>query len=161
VPLDECEKRRQRRELLAVPRLHVLDLAKSTGDVPYLAELHRLEGALHAEDDPRAAEDSFRRAIAVAREQGARSLELRATTSLARLSLRPGTRAATRRTIADDLAELVAWFSDATENPDLRDARQVLSRRCAATARNSPARRRRTPARHGDRTSSRFARASA
>ena len=79
------------------------------------------------EDDPRAAEGSLRRAIAVAREQGARWLELRATTSLARLGLPPGTRAATRRGVADDLARVLACFTDGTDSPDLRDARQVLA----------------------------------
>ena len=62
----------------------------------------------------------------MAREQGARCFELRATASLARLALRPGTRVAARSTIADDLAGLVAWFGDATEGPDLRVARQAL-----------------------------------
>jgi tetratricopeptide (TPR) repeat protein len=89
-------------------------VAESTGDVHYLAELHRLEGTL----DPPAAERSFRRAVEVAREQGARWWELRATSSLARL--------ATGGSVADDLAQLVAWF-EGTESPDLRDARQVLA----------------------------------
>ncbi len=52
------------------------------------------------------------------REQGARWWELRATSSLARL--------ATGGSVADDLAQLVAWF-EGTESPDLRDARQVLA----------------------------------
>jgi len=94
-------------------------LAESVGDVHYLAELHRLEGALQADDDAPAAERSFRRAVAVAREQGARWLELRAATSLARL--------ATRRTDADDLARVVGWFTEGTDSADLREARQVLA----------------------------------
>jgi len=96
-------------------------IAESTGDVHYLAELHRLEGKLQAGDDAPAAERSFRRAIAVAREHGARCFELRATTSVVRLG--------TRRTDADDLARLVASFGDATESPDLEDARRVLAER--------------------------------
>jgi predicted ATPase len=102
-------------------------IAESTGDVHYLAELHRLEGTLHADDDPGAAERSLRRAIAVAREQGARLLELRATTSLARLALQPGRRATTRRTVAHDLARVASWFTHGTDSPDLRDARQALA----------------------------------
>jgi tetratricopeptide (TPR) repeat protein len=107
-------------------------LAESTGDVLFLAEIHRLEGMLHADDDPHAAERSVRRAIDVAREQGARWWELRAATSLARLALRPGTHASTRRPIADDLARLVAAFSVASENPTVRDSRQVLAELRAA-----------------------------
>jgi len=101
-------------------------IAESTGDVHYLAELHRLEGTLHAEDDLRAADHSVRRAIAVAREQGARWWELRATTTLARLTLRPGTRVGERRAAGEDLAWLVASFTEGADVPDLCDARHVL-----------------------------------
>jgi tetratricopeptide (TPR) repeat protein len=65
-------------------------VAASTAEIRFLAESYRLEGSLHAAlGDGRAAE-CFERAIAVAREQGARWWELRATTALARLALQPG-----------------------------------------------------------------------
>lgn len=103
-------------------------VAESTGDVSCLAELHRLEGMLHAEDDPRAAGRSVRRAIEIARQQGARWWEIRALTSLGRLTLVPGARVATRRTIADDLARLVASFPVVTANPTVQDARRLLAK---------------------------------
>ena len=54
------------------------------------AEIQRLHGELTGRlphPDPAKAEDSFRTALAIAREQGTRGYELRAATSLARLPL--------------------------------------------------------------------------
>jgi hypothetical protein len=102
-------------------------VAESTGDVNCLAELYRLEGMLHAADDPRAADRSVRRAIEVAREQGARWWELRASTSAVQLALARGTRAAVRRAERDALAALVATFGDGADTPDLQDARRLLA----------------------------------
>jgi predicted ATPase len=65
------------------------------------AEIHRLRGELTGRlphPDPAKAEDSFRTALAIAREQGTRGYELRAATSLARLW-----REQRRRTEARDL----------------------------------------------------------
>ena len=56
-------------------------VAHQNSDLWYLPELHRLRGLV----DPAHAEAHFRRALTLAREQGARSLELRAATSLAAL----------------------------------------------------------------------------
>ncbi|MFZ1427591.1 MAG: hypothetical protein WAS21_12555, partial [Geminicoccaceae bacterium] len=73
-------------------RLRQLDsaiaLSERTGEFWFSAELYRRRGELlasSAEPDPAAAEAYLRRAIAVARPQGARLWELRAATSLARL----------------------------------------------------------------------------
>ena len=102
--------------------------AESAGEIHHLAELHRLEGALHAGGNDRgAAEACFRRAITLAREQGERWWELRATTSWARLALERGTRAATRRAQRDELARLVASFTEGFDTADLRDAQQLLA----------------------------------
>ena len=102
--------------------------AESAGEIRYPAELHRIEGTLHAASNDRStAERCFRRAVELAREQGARLWELRATTSWARLALQPGTRATTRRAHRDGLATLVASFSEGFDTTDLREARQLLA----------------------------------
>ena len=56
-------------------------VAHQNSDLWYLPELYRLRGLV----DPLHAEAHFRRALTIAQEQGALSLELRATTSLAAL----------------------------------------------------------------------------
>jgi predicted ATPase len=64
-----------------------LALADSTGECFYDAELHRLRGELLARPphaDLRKAEVSFRAAIDIARQQGAKALERKAEVSLAR-----------------------------------------------------------------------------
>jgi len=102
--------------------------AESGGELRYLAELHRLEGELHAgADDPSAAERCYRTAIELARAQGERWWELRATTSLAGLALRPRTPIATRRARRDDLAAIVASFSEGLDTADIRDANRVMA----------------------------------
>ena len=63
------------------------------------AEIHRLRGELTGRlpyPDPAKAEDSFRTALAIAREQGTRGYELRAATSLARLWREQGRRGEAR-----------------------------------------------------------------
>jgi predicted ATPase len=67
------------------------------------------------------AEASFRRAIDVARQQGSRSLELRAATSLGRLWHRQGRRAEAR----DLLEPVYAWFTEGFDTADLTEARQL------------------------------------
>jgi predicted ATPase len=65
------------------------------------AEIHRLRGELTGRlpcPDPAKAEDSFRTALAIAREQGTRGYELRAATSLARPSTTRSPKASTRPT---------------------------------------------------------------
>ena len=102
--------------------------SESTGEVRYLAELHRLEGTLHAAgNDRRAAERCFREAVTMAHEQGERFWELRAATSWARLALESGTRAAARRTHHDRLTGLVTSFDEGADTADLQEARQLLA----------------------------------
>jgi adenylate cyclase len=67
------------------------------------------------------AEACYRRAIDVARHQEARSLELRAATSLSRLCLRQGRRAEAR----DLLEPVYAWFTEGVDTSDLSEARQL------------------------------------
>ena len=87
----------------------------------YEAELWRLQGQLHwaLASDRTAAADCFRRAIKVAQSQGARSLELRAAVSMARL-LRE--RKAYNRG-AELLAPVYRSFAGVAETADLHSAR--------------------------------------
>jgi class 3 adenylate cyclase/predicted ATPase len=90
------------------------------------AELHRLRGELTGRlpyPDPAKAEESFRTALAIAREQGTRGYELRAATSLARLWREQG-----RRTEARDLlAPLYGSFTEGFDTADLKDAAALLA----------------------------------
>jgi len=90
-----------------------------------LPEIHRLRGELTGRlpySDPAKAEDSFRTALAIAREQGTRGYELRAAVSLARLRRDQG-----RRTEARDLlAPVYGWFTEGFDTPDLKEAKALL-----------------------------------
>jgi predicted ATPase len=67
-------------------------------------------------------ERSLRAAIDVARRQGAKLFELRATTSLARLLKQQGKRDEAR----EMLAEIYGWFTEGFELADLKDAKALL-----------------------------------
>jgi predicted ATPase/DNA-binding SARP family transcriptional activator len=89
------------------------------------AELHRLRGELllmHGADAPDV-EAAFLRAIEIARSQQARSLELRATMSLARLWIAQQRSADASRRLAD----MYSWFTEGFETPDLQAARLLLA----------------------------------
>ena len=91
----------------------------------WLPELHRRRGEiLLALSAPRAdeAEACFGEALTLARNQGSKSLELRAACSLARLWRRGGRRDAARQL----LGEIYYWFGEGVDTPDLRDARREL-----------------------------------
>lgn len=103
-----------------------LDHAAQTGIVYYEAELHRLEAELGLRldtPDEQRAETSFRRALEIARRQQAKSWELRAATSLARLWGERG-----RRTEARDLlAPVYDWFTEGFDTADLKQAQALLN----------------------------------
>jgi predicted ATPase len=89
------------------------------------AELHRLKGQLLLSltvDNAAAAEACYERAINVARAQGARSLELRSSTSLARLWHEQGK----VREARELLAPIYAWFTEGFDTPDLKEAKALL-----------------------------------
>jgi DNA-binding SARP family transcriptional activator/predicted ATPase len=89
------------------------------------AELHRLRGELllmHGADASDA-EAALLRATSIARSQRARSLELRATMSLARLWIAQNRSDDARRQLSD----LYAWFTEGFETPDLQAARLLLA----------------------------------
>ena len=69
-------------------------------------------------------EACFARAVATTVQQGAKSLELRAATSLARLWAEQGERAAAH----DLLAPVYRWFTEGFNTADLKDAKQLLDR---------------------------------
>jgi predicted ATPase len=90
------------------------------------AELHRSRGQLLllAQDAKAAeAEQSFRKAIQVAQSQQAKSLELRAATSLSRLWQSEGK----RQEAHDLLAPVYDWFTEGFDTADLKDAKALLS----------------------------------
>jgi class 3 adenylate cyclase/predicted ATPase len=99
--------------------------AAASGVRGWNPEIHRLRGDLIGRlpaPDPAKAEDSFRAALAIAREQGTRGHELRAATSLARLWREQG-----RRTEARDLlAPAYGWFTEGFDTADLKDAKRLL-----------------------------------
>jgi class 3 adenylate cyclase/predicted ATPase len=103
-----------------------LDHVAQTGVVCYEAELHRLDGELRLRLDSRdehRAEVSFRRALEVAQQQQAKSWELRAATSLARLLAEQG-----RRTEAQELlAPVYGWFTEGFDTADLKGAAAFLA----------------------------------
>jgi predicted ATPase len=100
---------------------HALSIAKRTGEVWPEAELHRRKGELRRAN-PLAAENYFQRALSVARAQGAKLFELRASVSLARLWRDNG------RTgeALDLLAPIYGWFTEGFEEIDLVEARTML-----------------------------------
>jgi TOMM system kinase/cyclase fusion protein len=89
------------------------------------SELHRLRAellALQGAPDQEV-EEALRRALDVARRQEAKSLELRAATSLARFWAARGRSAEGR----DLLAGIYGWFAEGFDSGDLREARALLA----------------------------------
>ena len=117
-----------------------LDLVEQTGERMYEAELYRLKGELLSNDErgmmndewetrqekssqhSDEAEGCFRQAIDIARSQQAKSWELRAATSLARLWQEQGKTAEAR----DLLAPVYRWFTEGFDTADLQDAKVLL-----------------------------------
>ena len=105
-------------------------IVEKTGERYNEAELHRLKGDLvlrrsGVEAEPGVqteAEECFRKSIEIARQQEARSFELRAVTSLSRLWKQQGKKAEARQA----LAEIYGWFSEGFETQDLIDAKALI-----------------------------------
>jgi hypothetical protein len=88
-------------------------------------EMLRIEGELHLLGGTpalRDAEQCFRGAIDLARRRAEKSLELRASTSLARLLAAEGERQEARRLLAD----VYGWFTEGFDTRDLRAAKVLL-----------------------------------
>jgi predicted ATPase len=87
--------------------------------------LHHVKGELLLVQNPLdvvEAERCFREAIEIARRQSARSIELRATTSLARLLAKQDRRDEARTM----LGEIYGWFTEGFDTSDLKDAKALL-----------------------------------
>jgi class 3 adenylate cyclase/predicted ATPase len=100
-----------------------LSVAEESYDLCHEAELLRLKGELAARHDGSdAAEANFLRSIEIAQKQQSKALELRATTSLARLY----ERANRHRDGRERLNAVLASFTEGFTTSDLTDARALI-----------------------------------
>jgi predicted ATPase len=100
-----------------------LQFVNETDERYWEAELYRLKGELlQMRGDVPAAEEAFDEAVRVARKQGARSLELRAATSMCRVRTMMGRREEGRQM----LEPIYRWFGEGIDTPDLREAKMLL-----------------------------------
>jgi predicted ATPase len=103
-----------------------LEAAHNSGERYCEAELHRLTGKLlllQSTDQHTEAEARFHQALAIARRQQAKSLELRAAMSLGRLWQQQGKRIEAHEL----LAEVYGWFTEGFDTADLQEARALLT----------------------------------
>jgi tetratricopeptide (TPR) repeat protein len=119
-----CEKAGRAEEGLAAID-EALSEARAHNERWWDAELHRLRGELllMRNADPSEVEAALLRAIEIARSQQARSLELRATMSLARLWMAQHRSDEAKRWLGD----VYAWFTEGFDTPDLQAARLLLA----------------------------------
>jgi predicted ATPase len=104
-----------------------LATAGKHGEREHEAEIYRIKAELVLKQgDSRVAEarGCFERAIEIAQKQGAKSWELRATTSFARLVSSQGRRDEARTL----LAEIYNWFTEGFDTADLKDAKALLEK---------------------------------
>ena len=112
-----------------------LEWAVQAGVGYQLARMNHVKGQLleskfHFEE----AENSFRTAIGIAGRQSAKSLELLASTSLARLLAKQGKRDEARTM----LAEIYDWFTEGFDTADLKDAKALLDELTTPTRSQPP-----------------------
>jgi predicted ATPase len=107
-----------------------ITLVNRAGERCYEAELYRLKGTLTLQSKVRGqkskveeeAEECFLKAIGISRKQQAKSLELRATVSLAKLWQQQGKRTEAHRMLAD----IYNWFTEGFDTKDLQEAKALL-----------------------------------
>ncbi|MBI3757421.1 MAG: AAA family ATPase [Deltaproteobacteria bacterium] len=111
-----------------------MELVNTTGERYYEAELYRVKGellltqegsrlqAIGHREKTEEAEECFLKAIEIAQRQQAKSLELRAATSLARLWQSQGKHHAAY----DMLSEIYHWFTEGFDTKDLQEAKALL-----------------------------------
>jgi len=127
--VEAYRKAGQNEEGLAVVA-GALTMVDRTGERWYEAELYRLKAELTLQtkihgreaEVQQEAEECFHKAIDVARRQSAKSLELRAATSLARLWQRQGKKAEAHCL----LSKVYHWFTEGFDTADLQDAKMLL-----------------------------------
>jgi ATP/maltotriose-dependent transcriptional regulator MalT len=102
------------------------EAVEKMGGAPLEAELHRLRGEalLAGAGTVSEAETAMQQAIAVARRQNAKSWELRAAMSLARLRRQQGR---PQEAVAL-LAPILGWFTEGFDTADLKDAKALLDK---------------------------------
>ena len=103
-----------------------LDLMIRTRARCYEAELYRLKGELLLMQDASnalQAESCFQQAIEVARKQSAKSLELRAATSLAHLWRARGKHSEARHL----LSRIYGWFTEGFDTIDLKYTKALIA----------------------------------
>jgi predicted ATPase len=118
---EACGKAGRIAEALDIIREALADVER-TGIRYREAELNRLEGELRIGRDEERLEMCFQRAIAIARAQQAKSFELRAALSLARLWRDQGK----RDEACNLLAPLYGWFAEGFDTADLKKAKALL-----------------------------------
>ena len=102
-----------------------MTVVEKTEERWFEAEIHHMAGKvalMSRQQDLAKAEAHFERALAVARKQGAKSLELRAAMSMAGLWRGQGKRSEAR----DLLAPVYAWFTEGFDTIDLKKAKALL-----------------------------------
>jgi predicted ATPase len=98
-------------------------IIEKTNARSYEVELHRIQGKLlNAAGERSAAEQSYRRALAVAGRQSAKLFELLTATDLARFWSDQGK----RNEAHDLLAPVYGWFTEGFDTPVLRHAKALL-----------------------------------
>jgi tetratricopeptide (TPR) repeat protein len=116
----------QEREGAIVDALETVEhaLKANPDELTHRPEILRLRGELRLKQgQTELAEADFGEAIALAQKMNAKSWELRATTSLARLLDKRG-----RRDEAHTmLAEIYGWFTEGLDTADLKDAKALLN----------------------------------
>jgi predicted ATPase len=98
---------------------------ETTKESWYEAEIHRVAGEIalkSPEPDAAKAEAYFERSLAVARQQQAKSWELRAAMSVARLWRDQGK----RQQAGDLLAPVYGWFTEGFNTLDLKEAKALI-----------------------------------
>jgi predicted ATPase len=102
-----------------------MTIMKASGETWCEAELHRICGQIALKSpkpDQAKAEAYFERALSVARQQQAKSWELRAAMSMARLWRDQGKRQEAR----DLLTPVYGWFTEGFDTRDLKEAKVLL-----------------------------------
>ncbi len=108
-----------------------LEAVEKTGERFWEAELYRLQGEhlraklqrTSAKETEAQVEECFRQALDISRRQGAKSLELRAAMSLARLWQQQSQTEQARQL----LFEIYSWFTEGFDTADLKDAKALLT----------------------------------